>query len=416
MISATLDQQDPELATALRQELDRQRGNIVLIASENYASKAVLEMMGSPLTNKYAEGYPGKRYYGGCQFVDVAEQLAIDRAKELFNADHANVQPHSGAQANMGAYFGLLSHGDTILGMKLDQGGHLTHGSPVNFSGKMYNFVSYGVDRETETLDYDELERAAKEHRPKLIVAGATAYPRVIDFARFRAIADDVGAMLLADIAHPAGIIAAGLHPSPLPHAHVVTTSTHKTLRGPRGGMILSSADLARKVDRGVFPITQGGPLMHIVAAKAVAFGEALRPEFRDYQQAVVDNAKVLAEELTGHGLRVVSGGTDTHLVLVDLTPMDITGQDAEEALESVHITVNKNAIPFDPRPPRVTSGLRLGTPAVTSRGFGRDEIVTTAALIARTLQRLGDEAVLSQVRTEAGNLAGGFPVPGLDS
>ena len=415
MISNRLREQDPEIAKALEQELERQRGNIVLIASENYASKPVLEMMGSPLTNKYAEGYPGKRYYGGCQFVDIAEQLAIDRAKELYGAEHANVQPHSGTQANMAAYFALLDPGDTVMGMQLDQGGHLTHGSPVNFSGRLYNFVSYGVDRETEVLDYAVIRQVAKEHRPKLIVAGATAYPRTIDFAQFKAIADEVGARLLVDMAHPAGIIAAGLHPSPVPHADVITSSTHKTLRGPRGGMILSTREVARAIDKGVFPRTQGGPLMHIVAAKAVAFGEALRPEFKQYQQAVVDNARVLAKSLQERGLRVVSGGTDTHLILVDLSPKNVTGQDAETALESVHITVNKHAIPFDPKPPRVTSGLRLGTPSVTSRGFGEKEIVVVADLIARTLECLDDPSGLAKIRQQAQALATGFPVPGLD-
>ena len=414
-MSAALQKQDPEIAEALRLESERQRGNIVLIASENYVSKAVLEMMGSPLTNKYAEGYPGKRYYGGCQFVDIGEQLAIDRAKELFGAEHANVQPHSGAQANMAAYFALVDPGDTILGMRLDQGGHLSHGSAVNFSGKMYNFVSYGVDRETELLDYDEIERLARAERPKLIVAGATAYARVIDFPRFKAIADGVEAKLMVDIAHPAGIIAAGIHPSPVPYADVVTSSTHKTLRGPRGGMILSAVPLAKAVDRAVFPRIQGGPLMHIVVAKAVAFGEALKPEFRDYQQAVVDNARVLAEELQKHGLRIVSGGTDTHLMLVDLTSIDVTGQQAEETLESVHITVNKNAIPFDAKPPRVTSGLRLGTPATTSRGFGVKEMTDIARLIATALGHIGDEAALGRVREEAQSIAARFPVPGLD-
>jgi glycine hydroxymethyltransferase len=414
-VSAALQKQDPEIAEALRLESERQRGNIVLIASENYVSKAVLEMMGSPLTNKYAEGYPGKRYYGGCQFVDIGEQLAIDRAKELFGAEHANVQPHSGAQANMAAYFALVDPGDTILGMRLDQGGHLSHGSAVNFSGKMYNFVSYGVDRETELLDYDEIERLARAERPKLIVAGATAYARVIDFPRFKAIADGVEAKLMVDIAHPAGIIAAGIHPSPVPYADVVTSSTHKTLRGPRGGMILSAVPLAKAVDRAVFPRIQGGPLMHIVVAKAVAFGEALKPEFRDYQQAVVDNARVLAEELQKHGLRIVSGGTDTHLMLVDLTSIDVTGQQAEETLESVHITVNKNAIPFDAKPPRVTSGLRLGTPATTSRGFGVKEMTDIARLIATALGHIGDEAALGRVREEAQSIAARFPVPGLD-
>ncbi len=414
-IPTSLAQLDPEIAGAIAQEEERQRRNIVLIASENYASKAVLEATGSPLTNKYAEGYPGKRYYGGCEFVDVGEQLAIDRAKRLFGADHANVQPHSGAQANMGVYLGLLDYGDTVLGMRLDQGGHLTHGSPVNFSGRLYNFVSYGVDRETEQLDYEEVHRLAKEHRPKLIVAGATAYPRQIDYARFRAIADDAGSMFMADIAHPAGIIAAGLLPSPVTHAHVVTSSTHKTLRGPRGGLILSTGDMAAAVDRGVFPRAQGGPLMHVIAAKAVGFGEALKPAFAEYQSAVLENARTLAEELQRQGLRIVSGGTDTHLVLIDLSTIGVTGQQAEEALESVSITANKNAIPFDTKPPRVTSGLRLGTPAVTSRGFSQDEMRTVAALIATCVTHIQDKGVLDRVRNEAREMAGSHPVPGLD-
>ncbi|MBM4405302.1 MAG: serine hydroxymethyltransferase [Chloroflexi bacterium] len=414
-ISTLLQKHDPQIAEALAHEVERQRKNIVLIASENYASKAVLEMMGSPLTNKYAEGYPGKRYYGGCQFVDVAEQLAIERAKQLFGAEHANVQPHSGAQANMGAYFGLLEVGDTVLGMRLDQGGHLTHGSPVNFSGKYYKFVSYGVDRETELLDYDAVRALAKEHRPKLIVAGATAYPRIIDFKKFREIADEVGAKLMVDMAHPAGIFAAGLHPSPVPYADVVTSSTHKTLRGPRGGMIVSKKALAPAIDKGVFPMAQGGPLMHIVAAKAVAFGEALKPEFKTYQQNVIDNARTLAGELGNRGLRIVSGGTDNHLMLVDLNPIAVTGQQAESALEAVGIVANKNAIPFDPKPPRVTSGLRLGTPAVTSRGFGKGEMVAIARLIAATLRSIGNEQEMAKVKDEVQTIAAKFPVPGLE-
>ena len=415
MISTTLHERDPAIAQALDRELDRQRGNIVLIASENYASAPVLEMLGSPLTNKYAEGYPGKRYYGGCQFVDIGEQLAIDRAKELYGAEHANVQPHSGAQANMAAYFALLKPGDTVLGMRLDQGGHLTHGSPVNFSGVLYNFVSYGVDRESELLDYEEIERLAREHRPALIVAGATAYPRTIDFARFRAIADAVDARLMVDMAHPAGIIAAGLHPSPTPHADVVTSSTHKTLRGPRGGLVLTNSQFKGAIDKAVFPRLQGGPLMHVIAAKAVAFGEALRPDFVTYQQAVVDNARALSAGLQDHGFRIVSGGTDNHLMLVDLTPLEVTGQEAETLLESAHITVNKNAIPFDTQPPRVTSGLRLGTPAVTTRGFGVEEMRKTAELIARAIKGRDDEAEVAAVRAEAQALASSFPLPGID-
>ncbi|MBI4199625.1 MAG: serine hydroxymethyltransferase [Chloroflexi bacterium] len=406
---------DPEVARALELEAQRQRRNIVLIASENYASRAVLEAQGSWLTNKYAEGYPGRRYYGGCEYVDLAEQLAIDRVKGLFHAEHANVQPHSGAQANMAAYFAVLEPGDTVLGMRLDQGGHLTHGSPVNFSGKLYRFVSYGVSRETEYIDYDEVERLAKEHRPKVIVCGATAYPRVIDFPRFRAIADQVGAVLMADIAHIAGLIAGGVHPPCLPYAQVVTSTTHKTLRGPRGAFILSQEDLARKIDRAVFPFTQGGPLMHAVAAKAVCFREAMQPEFKVYQEQVVANARTLARELEAGGLRVVSGGTDNHLLLVDLTPLGITGQQAEDALGRVYITVNKNAIPFDPLPPRVTSGLRLGAPAVTSRGFGAQEMTLVGRWTVRVLTHLGDARVEGQVREEVAALTQRFPVPGLE-
>ena len=377
-------------------------------------SHAVAEAQGSHLTNKYAEGYPGRRYYGGCEHVDVAEQLAIDRLKELFGADHANVQPHSGAQANMAAYFALLEPGDTVLGMQLDQGGHLTHGSPVNFSGKLYSFVSYGVDRETEYIDYQEVERLAREHRPKLIVAGATAYPRIIDFPRFRQIADEVGALLMVDIAHIAGLIAAGVHPSCLPHAQVVTSTTHKTMRGPRGAFILCDEERARSIDRAVFPFSQGGPMMHTIAAKAVCFREALTDEFKEYQRNIVANAQTLAGELEAGGLRIVSGGTDNHLMLVDLTPLGTTGKDAEDALGRVHITVNKNAIPFDPKPPRVTSGLRLGTPAVTSRGFGREEMARVASFIIQVLTNLGDEQVEASVRREVVELTSGFPVPGL--
>ena len=406
---------DPEIALALKQEAERQRRNVVLIASENYVSQAVAKAQGSHLTNKYAEGYPGRRYYGGCEYVDVAEQLAIDRLKALFGAAHANVQPHSGAQANMAAYFALLEPGDMVLGMRLDQGGHLTHGSPVNFSGKLYNFVSYGVDRETEHIDYEEVERLAKEHRPKLIVAGATAYPRIIDFPRFRQIADEVEALLMVDMAHIAGLMAAGVHPSCLPYAHVVTSTTHKTMRGPRGAFILSDQERARAVDRAVFPFTQGGPLMHTIAAKAVCFGEALREEFKEYQQRVVANARTLAKELEAGGLRIVSGGTDNHLLLVDLTPLGLTGQEAEDALGRVHITVNKNAIPFDPKPPRVTSGLRLGTPAVTTRGFGPEETAQVASFIVQVLTHLGDSDVEAQVRQEVMQLTAHFPMPGLE-
>ena len=407
---------DPEVALAIDKEAGRQRRNIVLIASENYVSQAVLEAQGSHLTNKYAEGYPGRRYYGGCEYVDIVEQLAIDRAEALFQAEYANVQPHSGAQANMAAYFALLEPGDTVLGMRLDQGGHLTHGSPVNFSGKLYNFVAYGVDRETEYVDYDEVERLAREHKPKVIVAGYTAYPRTIDFPRFRQIADQVGATLMVDMAHIAGLIAAGVHPSPFPHAQMVTTTTHKTLRGPRGAMILASQDLGRSIDRAVFPQTQGGPLMHVIAAKAVAFGEAARPQFREYQRAVVENAQTLAQGLIEGGLRVVSGGTDNHMVLVDVTPLGVTGQEAEDALGRVSITVNKNAIPFDSRPPRVTSGLRLGTPSVTSRGFGPQEMRDIAWLIVKVLSNMEDTAVEKEVREDVEGITSRFPVPGLDS
>ena len=409
----TLKQADPELALAIDKEAERQRNNVVLIASENYVSRAVLEAQGSHLTNKYAEGYPGRRYYGGCEYVDIAEQLAIDRAKALFSADHANVQPHSGAQANMAAYFSLLQPGDTVLGMRLDQGGHLTPGSPVNFSGKLYNFAAYGVDRETELIDYDEVEKLAIEHKPKVVVAGYTAYPRSINFARFREIADLVGATLMVDMAHISGLIAAGVHPSPVPYAQVVTSTTHKTLRGPRGAFILCDDELARSVDRAVFPFTQGGPFMHVIAAKAVAFGEAATPAFREYQNAVVNNARALAEGLVRNGLRVVSGGTDNHLVLVDVTPLGVTGQEAEEALGLVNITVNKNAIPFDTRPPRVTSGLRLGTPAVSSRGFGVAEIQSIADVIGSVLSDVGNTNVRNRAKDEVARITSQFDVPG---
>ncbi|MYF64813.1 MAG: serine hydroxymethyltransferase [Chloroflexi bacterium] len=408
-------ERDPEIAEAIRKESDRQRRNIVLIASENYASRAVLEAQGSPLTNKYAEGYPGRRYYGSCEFVDIAEQLAIDRAKELFGAEHVNVQPHAGATANMEAYAALCDIGDTIMGLQLDQGGHLTHGSPVNFSAKLYNFVAYGLDPETEQLDYDAIAAQAREVRPKVMVAGYTAYPRTIDFARFAEIAEEVGAVLMVDMAHIAGLVAAGAHPSPLPHASVVTSTTHKSLRGPRGAFILCTEEHRRNIDRAVFPYAQGGPLMHAIAAKAVCFGEALQPEFADYGRRIVENAQAMAAALEGEGLRIVSGGTDNHLMLVDLRPLGWTGQEAEEALGSVRITVNKNAIPNDPQPPRVTSGLRLGTPAVTARGFGVEECQKVAQLLVRTLHSRYDEAALSAIADEVGQLTAGFPVPGLD-
>ena len=408
--------QDREVGMAVRREMERQRLNVNLIASENYASGAVLEAQGSVLTNKYAEGYPGRRYYGGCEHVDETEQLAIDRAEALFGAEHANVQPHSGAQANMAAYFATLSPGDTVMGMSLDHGGHLTHGSPVNFSAKLYDFVPYEVDKETELIDYEGAERVAQQHRPKLIVVGASAYTRTIDFARFRQIADEVGAALMVDMAHIAGLIAAGEHPSCLPHAHVVTSTTHKTLRGPRGGLILTTSELARGIDRAVFPNAQGGPLEHVIAAKAVAFREAMQPEFVDYQKSIRANARALSDELAGGGFRLVSGGTDNHMVLVDLAPMGLTGRQAEEALGKVNIVVNRNAIPYDPRPPRVASGLRLGTPAVTSRGFGIQETAQVARLITRTLSNIHVESVAREVRDEVLSLAGRFPVPGIDA
>ena len=409
-----LKQQDPEVAAIIEREQERHRLGFELIASENYASAAVLEALGTVLSTKYAEGYPGKRYYGGCQHVDEVEELAISRLKQLFGADHANVQPHSGAEANRAAYTALMEVGDTAMGMNLAQGGHLTHGLAVNFSGKLYRFVHYGVARETELLDYDAMAALAREHKPKVIVVGATAYPRIIDFARCREIADAVGAYLLADIAHIAGLVAAGLHPSPVPHAQVITSTTHKTLRGPRGAFILCQADLAQKIDRAVFPGTQGGPHMHSIAAKAVCFGEALRPEFREYQRRIVENARVLAGELQGHGLRIVSGGTDNHLLLVDVGAKGITGRDAQVALEAVGITVNKNTIPYDERPPMVGSGIRIGTPAVTSRGFGTDEMRLIAALIARILANIDDEKVAAAVRREVRELASSFSVPGI--
>lgn len=390
---------DPEVYQALKGELERQRYSIELIASENFTSVAVMQAQGSVMTNKYAEGYPGKRYYGGCTYMDVVEELARERAKKLFNAEHANVQPHSGAQANMSAYFALLEPGDTVLGMSLPHGGHLTHGSPVNFSGQLYNFVAYGVSPETETIDYDEVRRLALEHRPKLILAGASAYPRIIDFARFAEIAREVDAYFMVDMAHIAGLVAAGLHPNPVEYADVVTTTTHKTLRGPRGGTILCRAEHARAIDKSVFPGTQGGPLMHVIAAKAVAFGEALTEEFKQYQAQIVKNAKVMAEKLKELGIRIVSGGTDNHLFLCDLRPIGVTGKDAQEMLEEVGITVNKNAIPFDEQPPTITSGIRIGTPAVTTRGMKETEMELIAELIYRTLTGGDRDKIKKQVR-----------------
>ncbi len=405
-----LAQSDPEIFEAIQAEKARQMEVIELIASENLVSTAVLEAAGSIMTNKYAEGYPAHRYYGGCQCVDVAEDLARDRAKQIFGADHANVQPHSGSQANTGVYFACLKPGDTVLGMNLSHGGHLTHGSPVNLSGKYFNFVAYGVDRKTELIDFDVVRKAALEHKPKLIVAGASAYPRTLDFAAFRSIADEVGALFMVDMAHIAGLIAAGLHPNPVPHAQFVTTTTHKTLRGPRGGMILCTAEWANAIDKAIFPGIQGGPLMHIIAAKAVAFKEALEPSFKDYQGQILKNAKVLAEELMARGFRLVSGGTDNHLILVDLTPKGITGREAEVLLDEVGITVNKNGIPFDTKKPTVTSGIRIGTPAVTTRGMKEDEMKVIARLIDETLTSRGDEQAKKKAAMEVKELTGRFP------
>ena len=414
LTGTALEKNDPEVCSAIRREAERQNKNLELIASENHASKAVLDALGTVLTDKYAEGYPKKRYYGGCEAVDIAEDIARERALKLYNAEHVNVQPHSGAQANMASYFALLNPKDTILAMSLAHGGHLTHGSPVNFSGKLYNFISYGVNKETERIDYDELEKLAKEHRPKLIVAGASAYPRIIDFQRFRQIADLVEAKLMVDMAHIAGLVAAGVHPSPVPYSEIVTSTTHKTLRGPRGGFILCKQPLAAKIDSAVFPGMQGGPLMHVIAAKAVSFGEALKPEFIEYQKAIVENAKAMADEFKKGGLRLVSGGTDNHLMLVDLTPIGLTGKEAEEALDLVRITVNRNTIPFDPKPPRVASGIRVGTAAVTTRGLNTAEVRKVARLIVKVLTNIGNENVYKEVRDNVDAITSRFPVPGL--
>jgi len=410
-----LSQTDPEISHALYLEAKRQKETINLIASENYASRAVLEAEGSFLTNKYAEGYPRQRYYGGCENVDIVEDLAIQRAKELFHTQHANVQPHSGAQSNMAVYYALLKYGDTVMGMSLAHGGHLTHGDKVSFSGKSYNFILYGVNRETERIDYQEIERLALKHKPKLIVAGASAYPRIIDFERFRHIADLVGAKLMVDMAHIAGMVAVGLHPTPVPYAEVITSTTHKTLRGPRSGFILSRRELASSIDDAVFPRMQGGPLMHAIAAKAVAFYEAMQPSFTDYQRAVLDNAQVLASELQRLGLRLISGGTDNHLILVDLTEIGITGKQAEEALGAVGIVVNRNNVPFDQQSPRITTGIRLGTPAVTSRGFGREEMKRIASLMVKVITNIDDLNVQKQIRDEVSQMCSRFPVPGID-
>ncbi|WP_068497329.1 serine hydroxymethyltransferase [Paenibacillus kribbensis] len=402
---------DPAVLEAMGLELKRQRHNIELIASENIVSEAVMEAMGSVLTNKYAEGYPGKRYYGGCEHVDIVEDIARDRAKELFGAEHANVQPHSGAQANMAVYLAALKPGDTVLGMNLAHGGHLTHGSPVNASGLLYNFVAYGVREDDFRIDYDEVRKAAFKHRPRLIVAGASAYPRTIDFEAFASIASDVGALFMVDMAHIAGLVAAGIHPNPVPHAQFVTTTTHKTLRGPRGGLILTRKAWAQAIDKAIFPGTQGGPLMHVIASKAVALGEALQPSFKTYAQNVVRNAQVLAETLLAEGINIVSGGTDNHLMLLDTRNLNITGKEAEHVLDSVGITVNKNAIPFDPTSPFVTSGIRIGTPAATSRGMDEEAMVKIGKIIAETLKNPKDDTVLSKASQAVGELTEKFPI-----
>ncbi len=403
--------QDPAIAEAISKELNRQVSKLELIASENFTSTAVRQAMGSIMTHKYAEGYPGKRYYGGCEYVDIAEDLARDRAKELFGAGYANVQPHSGSQANMAVYFATCQPGDTVLGMDLSHGGHLTHGSPVNFSGMLYNIVFYGVDKETQTINYDEVEAQAKKHKPKMIIAGASAYPRIIDFKRFREIADEVGAVLMVDMAHIAGLIAAGEHPSCIEHAHFTTTTTHKTLRGPRGGMILSSEDNEKVLNSRIFPGSQGGPLMHVIAAKAVAFGEALEPGFKEYQSQVVKNAKTLANALTDSGFKLVSGGTDNHLMMLDLSETEITGKDAEIALDKAGITANKNTIPFETRSPFITSGLRLGTPALTTRGMIEEDMLVVAEAITAALAHVDNETILKEISEEVEEFAREFPL-----
>ena len=411
-IMDTLKQADPQIAEAIDHELNRQRTKLELIASENIVSRAVMEAQGSVLTNKYAEGYPGKRYYGGCEYVDVAEQLAIDRAKELFGAAWANVQPHSGAQANMAVFFALLQPGDTILGMNLTDGGHLTHGSPVNISGTYYKVIPYGVDRETERIDYDALEKLAAEHHPRMIIAGASAYARIIDFERIAAIAKSVDAIFMVDMAHIAGLVAAGQHPSPVPYADIVTTTTHKTLRGPRGGLILGrDEELGKKINKAVFPGIQGGPLMHVIAAKAVALGEALKPSFKEYGAQVVKNAAALADELMKLGYRIVSGGTDTHVMLVDLTNKDVTGKEAQTLLDEVNITANRNTIPFEPRSPFVTSGIRLGSPALTTRGFREEDMREVALIIAHVLDAPTDESRRAEARRRVDALCKKYPI-----
>lgn len=402
---------DPELAETVILETGRQLSKLEMIASENFVSAAVRQAQGSVLTHKYAEGYPGKRYYGGCEFVDMAENLAIERAKKLFNAEYVNVQPHAGSQANMAAYFALIKPGDTILGMNLSHGGHLTHGSPVNFSGKLFNIIPYGVDPETHRIDYDAMEKLAKQHKPQVILAGASAYPRTIDFARFRAVADEVGAKLIVDMAHIAGLVAVGLHPSPISHAHITTTTTHKTLRGPRGGMILSSEEFGKTLNSQIFPGIQGGPLMHIIAAKAVAFGEALKPSFAEYQKQVLENAKILAASLQDAGFTLVSGGTDNHLILIDLTGKDVTGKDAEIALDKAGITVNKNTVPFETRSPFVTSGIRLGSPALTTRGMVGKDMEKVAGWIAEAVEARENDTKLKELAKKVETFARTFPI-----
>ena len=406
-----LDQVDPEVASAIQLETRRQAGKLELIASENFVSEAVLEAQGSVMTNKYAEGYPDKRYYGGCEYVDIPEKLAIERCKQLFGCDEVNVQPHSGTQANMAVYFAACSPGDTVLGMNLSHGGHLSHGSPANFSGKFYKIVPYGVSRDTETIDYEELAKIARENKPKMIVVGASAYPRVIDFTKFRAVADEVGAVIMADIAHIAGLVAVGLHPSPVPACEYVTTTTHKTLRGPRGGLIMCKSPYIKILNSRVFPGMQGGPLMHVIAAKAVAFKEALSPEFKTYQEQIVKNAQAMAEQLKDEGFRLVSGGTDNHLMLVDLTAKGVTGKDAQEALDRASITVNKNGIPFDTQGPMVTSGIRIGTPALTTRGMKEDEMRLIASLIADVINNINDEQKIQAVAGKVKELCSRFPL-----
>ena len=410
-MSSSLWNEDPKIAEAIQNETRRQADGLELIASENFVSEAVLEALGSVFTNKYAEGYPGKRYYGGCQFVDVVEQLAIDRAKEIFKADHANVQPHSGTQANIAAYMAVMKPGDTLMGMELTQGGHLSHGHPLNFSGLYFKVVSYGVTRDTERIDFDQVAKVAREHRPKVIMTGASAYSRIIEFDRFKKIADEVGAVLMADIAHIAGLVAADLHPSPIPFADIVTTTTHKTLRGPRGGMILCKEAHAKNVDKVLFPGGQGGPLVHVIAAKAVSFLEALQPSFKEYQRNIVTNAKVLAETLAGEGLRIVTGGTDNHLFLLDLTAVNLTGKEGEKLMGEVEITVNKNTIPFDTKSPMVSSGIRIGTPALTTRGMGSEQMKKVGSLIAAALKNKDNETIKSDVRREVKKLCSDFPL-----